>query len=42
MKVAKQDTFSDKIIAFTANILVRVIEVWVVLVILNWLGIMPT
>lgn len=42
MKVKEQATWGDKFLALMINILGRTIEVWVALVILNWLGILPT
>lgn len=38
----RQRNWKDKLLAFAINVVARTIEVWVALVILNWLGIMPT
>jgi hypothetical protein len=42
MNVNQQETLGDKFMALVINVLARVIEVWVALVILNWLGLIPT
>ncbi len=42
MNVTQKQTLGDRFVVFSGNFLARVIEVWVALVILNWLGIIPT
>ncbi len=41
MNIIQRQTWGDKLLALTINIIGRTIEVWVALVILNALGIIP-
>lgn len=41
VNVRQQEHWGDKLLALCINITARVIEVWVALVILNWLGLIP-
>ncbi len=38
----RQRNWKDKLLALTINIIGRTLEVWFAMVILNWLGILPT
>ncbi|KKN54367.1 hypothetical protein LCGC14_0593450 [marine sediment metagenome] len=41
LDVNKQNSWGDKLLTLSINIVGRVIEVWVALMILNWLGLIP-